>query len=354
MEIEGGAQDIGTDDSSSNEPLSEGRFSLRDAILQAQSELESTPEAGAKDQPSPSESQAQADPQEAIAPETEGATEPADEAASHIDLPPGWKEEDKDLYAALPDSVREVISTREKERNDYLTKRGKDIANIERDYGALDQVLEPFRQQYRLSGATDAQAVAQAMAITQEIMRNPTGALQWIAQTYGVQLPQAQAQDEPDMPADHELQRVQQELHAVKQALSGMNQISQQAHTSQIIQSVEHFRAAKDPSGKLLHPHFDAARSRMAQLANAGVSNDINELYRIAVAADPTISAAEAKRQEGIEQLRRQKSKAAEAERARKASASTGIRSRPSTAPVRERPGNIFDAVAMASRELQQ
>lgn len=335
--------DLSVSETTNDDALSEGKFSLRDALLQAQAEL--------NDEPEPQSSK----PEEAVAPEpvdTPEATEPA--AEPDIELPSGWKAEDKELYAALPDSVREIIASREKERNDYLSKRGKDIANIERDYSAIDQVLEPFRQQYRLNGATDAQAIAQAMAITTEIMRNPQAALQWIAQSYGVQMPHAQAQDEPDVPADPVLQRMQHELRTVKQALAGVTQANQHAQHSQVAQSVEQFAAATDPSGKLLHPHFDAVRARMAHLANAGVSQDISELYRIAIAADPTISAQEAKRQAGIEQLRRQQAKAAEAERARKAAAGTGIRSRPSTAPVREKPGNIFEAVAMASRELQQ
>lgn len=339
--------DLSVSETTNDDALSAGKFSLRDALLQAQAEL--------NDEPAPTPEPQPSEPDEAAAPEppeTPEATEPA--AEPEIELPSGWKAEDKELYAALPDSVREIIASREKERNDYLSKRGKDIANIERDYSAIDQVLEPFRQQYRLNGATDAQAIAQAMAITTEIMRNPQAALQWIAQNYGVQMPQAQAQEEPEAPADPMLQRIQQELHTVKQALAGVTHANQYAQHSQVAQSVEQFKAATDPSGKLLHPHFDAVRTRMAQLANAGVSQDISELYRIAIAADPTISAAEAKRQAGIEQLRRQQAKAAEAERARKAAAGTGIRSRPSTAPVREKPGNIFEAVAMASRELQQ
>lgn len=348
MEVESGTQAVETVESGASEPLSDGKFSMREAFEAAERQLASTAEPVAQQaepakDPEPTEPEV---PTEEVAPAAEPEAPAADD---DIEPPTGWKPEEKEIFKLLPPEVRETISRREKERDAYLQKRTKDIASIEREYQTLDRVLEPYRQAYKLAGATDEQAITQALELATQISRNPTQAIQWIAQTHGVQLPQTQAQtDELDIPADPALQRLTAELNAIKQAMAGITQTHQGAQMAQVAQSVESFKAATGQDGQPLHPHYEAVRPRMAELAQRGVSSDLETLYRMAVAENPALMAEETKRASALAALKRLQAQRATAEKAQRVAAGGGIRSKPSAGPVQDRVTNIREAYDQA------
>jgi hypothetical protein len=54
-------------------------------------------------------------------------------------------------------------------------------------------------------------------------------------------------------------------------------------------EAIELFRASTDRSGRLMYPHFDKVRGRMSELSSSTGIDDLEELYYMAVGADPDL-----------------------------------------------------------------
>ncbi len=95
-----------------------------------------------------------------------------------------------------------------------------------------------------------------------------------------------------------------------KQSLESVNQ--------QRVQSVQEFREAKDESGNLLHPHFDAVKNEMMDLAEVNPHMKIGQLYEKAVRLNDDIyqETLEAAKQRAIQE--REARRQAEIEKAKK------------------------------------
>lgn len=256
---------------------------------------------------------------EAAAPEE--SDEPAE--TEDIPVPYGWKAEEKEFFKALPREARDIILRREKERDDFLTKRSKEIKAHEKFIEQVNAVLEPHRQTWRLNGFEDAQAISHAIEVARFVNQQPQQALEWLSQRLGYQ-PQHQG-DESDGAdlTDPALKGLAQDVQGLKAGLSGF--IQQQTQQT-VQQKIDAFRDATTADGQPAHPHFGAVEGFMAELIQKGVAADLPSAYEMATKIKglngaPTPTAA------ATQKLREQQEAAERARKAKRVARASGAKS---------------------------
>ena len=208
------------------------------------------------------------------------------EGSKPVGPPSGWSKEAKAIWDQLPQAVRDDAVRRETEVakgfDEYRTKTAQ--------LSEISQVLEPLKSVLQQNGIqSDAQAVRRLVE-WEGALRNPQSrmqAFQTLARQYGVDLstlvpsspsglPSA-AQEIPD-PVRPVLDQFGNQLNSVEARLQSWEQ-------SQVAEKLSSF--AKDK------PHFEAVRSTMGQLMQAGIvpAGDLDSAYQKAIAIHPEISA---------------------------------------------------------------
>ncbi|PKR55408.1 hypothetical protein [Thalassospira marina] len=208
--------------------------------------------------------------------------------AGQIDLPADWPDELKAKVAALPvEAQAAVVETTKGFQADY-TRKTMAIAEERKRYEQLEQVFAPHRNSFRQAGITEAQAVQGLLAAEAALNRDPKAAITHLAQHYGVDLSQ-QAEGGENPAHNPELSMLRNELTQVKGQLSQFEAEKQQRHVQDLTGRIETFATAKDASGNILHPHFDAVRNVMSTLLSSGQVQDLEKAYEQAVWLDPGV-----------------------------------------------------------------
>ncbi len=208
-------------------------------------------------------------------------------------------------------------------------------------------VIQPYEQQYRMSGMDPVNGVQQALAWAQAIQQNPQQTLQQLAQMYGVDFSKAK-EDEPyvDPYVKQIEQQYAQRFGRIEQAINGVLGTFTQQSQSQALGYIEQFATATDESGNLLHPHFnDIPTDELVKLVNAGYPLD--KAYQIACVASDDVRAK-------IEKAKAEKEAAARRVQAEKATAATAALSPKGKAIGKgaTKPMSAMQAIEAAEREL--
>ena len=186
--------------------------------------------------------------------------------------PPGWSSESKQLYASLPDPIKQDILKREKEVSDGFKKYSDDAKR----YQEIDQVLSPSRPSYQQHGLNDAQAINRLIEWERTIRSNPQMGIVNLARQFGIDL--ASLAQTPGQSNGQDvlqyLQPVQQQLGSVQQEL---NRMQAERAASEIAQF------SKDK------PYFDRVKVSMGKLMAAGVATDLDSAYQMATWQDSSI-----------------------------------------------------------------
>jgi hypothetical protein len=160
------------------------------------------------------------------------------------------------------------------------------------------------------------------------LQQNPAQTIQGLAQTYGIDLSQKQAEN-----VDPTFQALQNEVASLRSQIAQTNQAQQQQASSNLFEQVNAFSQEKDAIGNLKHPHFETVRKDMSVLVGSGRAKTLAEAYELAVRLHPDIH------DKTLEQSILAKQKTAEDEQKKKATedaqkkaaqakkAATGIRS---------------------------
>lgn len=256
---------------------------------------------------------------EAAAPDE--TDEPAE--AEDIPVPYSWKAEEKELFKALPPEAREIILRREKERDDYLTKRGKEIKTQEKFLEQLNTVLEPHRQTWRLNGFEDAQAIAHAIEVARFISQQPQQALEWLSTRLGYQPQQQTTETDGEALTDPALQGLVQKVQGIESGLTGF--IQQQTQKT-VQQQIDAFRDAKAADGQPAHPHFSEVQGYMAELIQKGVAPDLPAAYDMATKIKG-LNGAPTQTSAAISKLKEQQEAAERARKAKRVARASGAKS---------------------------
>lgn len=206
------------------------------------------------------------------APEPDAEAQEIADPDSALRLP----KEIRDEWKTLSEPVRAALEKREREVHDVVTR-----VDRERQVGrTFDQSIEQYKPIIEAAGGTPITAVRNLLE-TAKVLYTGTREekarmLNMIATQYDIDIESAYF-NRPD-PASAKLQLTVQQQAA---ALAQYEQQQQAIATESFEQTVQEWSQGKE--------HFDAVLPEMVRLASAGVSQDLQRLYDIAIASDDTL-----------------------------------------------------------------
>lgn len=283
----------------------------------------------------PSADEADVD-QSADQPTVEGV-EQQDTAA--IAAPSSWSAEMKAEWATLPAQVQSYVLQRERDSMRKISEQGNELGKMR----PVFDVAQKFQKNFDRHGVSFEQGMASLMAAQDLLDRNPLQGLAAIAQTYGINLPQAFGQQQQNMPP--EIQRLIAENQRL-QALATHHQREQLAAQKAEDRQLSEWAASEIATWSDGKEHFDAVREDMKVLLESGRANDLDDAYEKACYANPEIRQtmlAAQKAKEADDQRKAAELAAKDAKR--KAQTNAGSRgARPAVT------GSILDDDAMSAR----
>lgn len=296
---------------------------------------------------------------------TAGA-EPTVAAATEADknLPANWthwSKADQERFLEQPEGARKIIVDRVRDMEASFTKKTMEIADFKREYGASDEMFTPFKGPLRQAGFTPATAVRAWMAAEQALMdpNRREAAFKALAQNYqidlgklaGVSTPQAApaAVDPANMSEQEQLRAMlapyiqeaispyQKKIDELQGNLSKFDQFqasSQSAERSRvegnIMNEIQTFASAKDGAGNIAHPYFADVEADMTRImagyhAMKMAAPTLQEVYDMAVYANPsTRERLSAQQTKAVEEKRQAEARAKAARANRAGSSVTG------------------------------
>lgn len=248
-----------------------------------------------------------------------------------------WSAEDKSAFKLIPNEHRKWVFDRYKRLEADNTRKSQESAQLRSYKQQLDAVLEPYRQEFALSGMDEIGAIRYLMGIRDYLKNKPAEAFQWLAQQYGVDLANLNTQVDPAQQAvSSQMGQIGNELNTLRQQLYNEK-------VGQLTKQIEGFSKETDATGNLKHPHFEAVSETMTQLFKSGMvqPGDLETAYQKAVAfqglTHPVPAQVQTVKEEPKEtQKNDELEKAAAAAKAKKAAAgidggSTSKKERPMT-----------------------
>jgi hypothetical protein len=145
-------------------------------------------------------------------------SEPGDGAADEQPLTPPerWSAEDKAQFAGLPREAQDLVLKREADVERHLSQKSQEIAELQRNYAPLDNIIGPRKQAWALSGFTPDAALNHLFALSDFASRDQAGFIQWFSQQHGIDLAElATGAHAPDP----KTQALQQRINQLEQGL---------------------------------------------------------------------------------------------------------------------------------------
>lgn len=235
--------------------------------------------------------------------EDSAATEEETESEAPIDAPASLSEEEKAVFADLPDELQEFIRRREGERDSAFQKKTQEIA-------AIKSAFEPFKEMLSINGVSEAEAIQRLLNAQAYLQRDPLNALKQLAQNYGVldKLAPQKASEESDEYLDPTVAKLQKELEELKAQQNNYLTSSQRQQQEQVLQAIAEFKTATDDQGNPAHPYFDQVKHLMAPLVQQG--DTLEEAYSKVIYTVPEVREAEiAKARQDADKTRRSTTK---------------------------------------------
>jgi len=294
------------------------------------------------------------EPSEEAEPEAEAAdVEVADDdEVPGVEAPAHWSNDFKDSFNALPPEAREVFLQRYKDMEGDYTRKTQEVADIRRRASALDEVMQPFRDEFARAGLDDIGAVRQLLGAHKFLRESPGQAIAWLAQNYGVSTDALGATEQADDDfADPQVKQLRDQVSQLQGYLQNQAQQQQQAAVADTQLQIDNFAQATREDGSLAHPHFDAVRTTMGGLIQSGVAQDMDSAYEMAVYASPELRGSLIDQQaEKVTAAKKQQENVRKAKRAQQANV------RGSGAPAKEAlpsGSSVRDALLHSMKELQ-
>lgn len=267
---------------------------------------------------------------------------PAVEAPPEIAPAPNtWKKEVAAKWATLPPDVQAEVARREADFH-----KGIEGYRAKAQFAdSVASVLQPYSQTLKhleeTQGVTAEKALDALLSADHKLRYGSPVEKQMyfhqLAQSYGIDL--AQAQEIPQ--ADQQVFTLQQRLQQLETALQNQTQQGAQREQQELNSTIAAFAA--DPK----HSHFESVKGHMSALLQAGQAKDLADAYEQAVYANPTTRAAMLQ-----QQFAAQREEAAQKAKAAKEAASVNVARRPSL-PVTQPIGSMDETIRATLRRLQ-
>lgn len=220
---------------------------------------------------------------------TDQGSEQGNETAKPLDAPASWSAADKEKFAALPREAQEIVARRESEREQFLTQKSQEIAEVKREYEAVDRLIGPRKQAWAMAGHTSESALTHLLALSDFATKDKAGFVRWFSQQHGLDLADLAAggHSAPDP-----------KLTALEQRVQSFEQLEQQRQQQAQEQARESVRSAiaEFAGDTKAHPHFKDVEGDIADLlpgvrrTNPGASHKecLQIAYDKAVRVNPT------------------------------------------------------------------
>ena len=264
----------------------------------------------------------------------EAAAEESGEEDDSLDAPQHWSQVDRETFTSLDSEGQDFLLRRHREMEADYTRKTQDISEIRK---AVDE----YKGDIDLAGLTPGQAIRNLLAVNKYLRESPQEAVQWIAQSNGVNVQNQNTQDFSEENEDYddysssdpEVDTLRQEINMMKQQQLQQSTSQQNQEKMRVEAVIEAFKLQKDSEGNKRHPYFQDLEKEMAVLANAdrmvGKNPDIHDLYERAVWSNPEVRKKKLSEVQKSESVNTKASKKAKLDRARKAS--SGVRGGTST-----------------------
>lgn len=246
----------------------------------------------------------------------EKAPEPAKPA---IEAPNSWSAEMKAKFPTLPPDAQEYIAQREREAHAAITQKGEQIKAFE----PIRQTLDQHREVFVKNGVSEAEGISKLIQADRFLESNPTEAIKWLADSYGVDLRQfVTGNPQQDQSPNSEVVQLRRELAEIKNSLTARERSEHQAQTATVAQTIEKFASE--------NPYFNDVEDELmglipvikAKEPGLNYNEVLKKAYDRAVYANPDVrQRLQADQQKAAEDKR----KADEAEAVRKAKQAGGI-----------------------------
>lgn len=249
----------------------------------------------------------------------------ASEAANEQPIAPpySWSAEHKELFSQLPRPMQEYLTKRETERESFIGRKSQETKAIQERYAPVDRIVEQYGDLFRRANLDPMQGLENLVLAQKYLDQDPVGALQLMAQSYGLDLSQlaGNAQQTSSPQAYPQMHYLNSELDTIRSKLAAMEQekIAQQQQAG--IREVETFANEMDGSGKLLRPHIADVHEQMleeiplirSRNPEAAGREILQQAYEVACWKNPTVRARliESERQPQVQAARVQQAKLA-------------------------------------------
>ena len=264
----------------------------------------------------------------------EAAAEESGEEDDSLDAPQHWSQVDRETFTSLDSEGQDFLLRRHREMEADYTRKTQDISEIRK---AVDE----YKGDIDLAGLTPGQAIRNLLAVNKYLRESPQEAVQWIAQSNGVNVQNQNTQDFSEENEDYddysssdpEVDTLRQEINMMKQQQLQQSTSQQNQEKMRVEAVIEAFKLQKDSEGNKRHPYFQDLEKEMAVLANAdrmvGKNPDIHDLYERAVWSNPEVRKKKLSEVQTSESVNTKASNKAKLDRAR--TASSGVRGGTST-----------------------
>ena len=280
--------------------------------------------------------------------ETEDDTQP-------LAAPKHWSDEDRKVFEALDAGAQEFLLRRHREMEADYTKKTTEVAEQRKAIEPLEQVLAPYRSAWSTHGVSDAQAMQRLLQAQASLATNPVQTLQYLAQTYNVDLSQLTPADTQSDYTDPEVKALRDEINQLRTHLTQRDTEQSNVQQQTLQQQIDSFANEADTDGNVLHPHFATVQNRMAALINAerqlGNTLTLKDAYDQAVQLDPTVRVHAESAARKLQEQELEKQAAARAAKARRA-AKTNVRSTGAGGTKPKQPTDILSGLKEAADQL--
>lgn len=224
-----------------------------------------------------------------------------------IPAPASMSTADAENFSKLPRELQSWIASREKDRNLAFQRKTYELANAARKYQGIDEAFSQIDDALRLNGKTRETYINELITADKLLHSHPQQAIQWLAQSKGIDLRQLTQQPEGDQgqpgqqfqqPMDPRFDQVFNQLQQVQSYIQNQQQSVTDQQKSAAMGQIQQFRMATDEAGNKLYPYFDEVRTQMAPIVTAlekkGVSGSeaMKQAYDAAIQLVPNVKAA--------------------------------------------------------------
>lgn len=282
-------------------------------------------------------------------PETDPVDLPADTAPPDPVDPPvvaarpapkSWSKEKHEVWSKLPPEAQEQVELREKQMLDGLEAYKADSGMGKQ----MREIVTPYRALLASQGVDEGKAVSVLLNAHYKLSTLPPAErnnyFAALAQTYGVDLAQAQV---PQQQVDPAVRDALARINKLEGALTQRESQALQQHREKVSADVNTF--ANDPA----HAYFDEVADDIIVFINAGY--ELPEAYARAVRANPVTHAKESARLQTEADKKLRDKRTQEAKQAEKAR-SANVRSRDTRRAPTEPLGKMDDTMRETLAEI--